>query len=136
MIYEGAEIGCPENISIHSNNIIGGNSVLDGRAGITIGSQVNLSSQVSRWTMQHDPQDENFGIKAGSVVVEDYAWLSYRSVVLPGVTIGKGAVVAACAVVTKDVAPYTIVAGIPAKKIGDRNPNLSYELGQKFIPFI
>jgi acetyltransferase-like isoleucine patch superfamily enzyme len=50
--------------------------------------------------------------------------------VLPGVTIGEGAVVAAGSIVTKDVAPFTIVAGIPAKRIGERERHLTYELGR------
>jgi acetyltransferase-like isoleucine patch superfamily enzyme len=132
----GAEIRAPKNITIQAYTIIGNNVILDGRAGITIGSKVNLSSEVAIWTVQHDPQAADFGIKSGKVVVEDYAWLSFRSVVLPGVTIGEGAVVAACAVVTKDVEPYTIVAGIPAKKIGERNRDLNYTLAEGYIPFI
>ncbi len=54
---------------------------------------------------------------------------------LPGVTVGEGAVVAAGAVVTGDVAPYTIVAGIPARKIGDRNRDLRYEFTGRPVPF-
>ena len=80
------------------------------------------------WTMEHDPQDSYYGVKGGAVTIEDYAWISCRVVILPGVTIGKGAVVAAGAVVTKDVAPYTIVGGVPAKKIGTRTKDLRYQL--------
>jgi acetyltransferase-like isoleucine patch superfamily enzyme len=79
--------------------------------------------------MEHDPQSSNFGSVSEPVVIEDYAWLSCRSVVLPGVTVGKGAVVAAGAVVTKPVEPYTIVGGVPAKPIGKRTANLEYTLG-------
>lgn len=136
VIYGGTEFRCPENINISSNTIIGNNSILDGRAGITIGSNVNFSSEVAIWTVQHDPQDANFDVKFGSVTIKDYAWISFRSVILPGVTIGQGGVVAACAVVTKDVEPYTIVAGIPAKPIGKRSMNLRYKLGDSFFPFI
>lgn len=81
--------------------------------------------------MQHDPQCPNFGVESAPVVIEDYAWLSCRSIILPGVTVGKGAVVAAGAVVTKSVESYTIVGGIPAKPIGKRNPNLDYVLGKE-----
>lgn len=49
-------------------------------------------------------------------------------IILPGVTIGKGAVIAAGAVVTKDVEPYTIVGGVPARKIGERSPRLNYQI--------
>jgi acetyltransferase-like isoleucine patch superfamily enzyme len=136
VVYGGAEIRSPENIMICSNTIIGHRAILDGRSGIQIGSNVNLSSDVAIWTVQHNPQNQDFDVKAEKVIVGDYVWLSFRCVILPGVTIGEGAVVAACAVVTKDVEPYAIVAGIPAKQIGIRNRNLRYELGNSFFPFI
>ena len=73
----------------------------------------------------------------GAVTVGDYAWLSFRCVVLPGVTIGEGAVVAAGAVVTADVEPYTIVGGIPARRIGDRARGLTYDLAsQSHLAFV
>jgi maltose O-acetyltransferase len=72
--------------------------------------------------------DPNFGCESAPVVIEDFAWISCRTVVLPGTRIGKGAVVAAGAVVTKDVEPYSIVAGVPAKKIGERSRDLNYYL--------
>jgi maltose O-acetyltransferase len=61
------------------------------------------------------------------VVIEDHAWLGTRAMVLPGVTVGRGAVVAAGAVVTKDVPPYTIVGGVPARVIGQRTTDLRYQ---------
>jgi maltose O-acetyltransferase len=61
-------------------------------------------------------------------VVEAYAWISFRATILPGVTVGRGAVVAANSVVTKDVEEFTIVGGIPAKPIGTRSRDLDYTL--------
>ncbi len=81
------------------------------------------------WTMEHDPQDPYYRGTGGPVNIHDYAWISCRVVILPDVTIGKGAVVAAGAVVTKDVAPYAIVGGVPAKTIGKRTEDLRYQLG-------
>ncbi len=118
----------PWNLRIGRNTIIGNDSMLDARNGITIGDNVSLSMGVWIWTMEHDPQDPWYGVKGGPVVIEDYAWISCRAVILPGVTIGKGAVVAAGAVVTRDVPPYTIVGGTPAKVIGERNRDLRYAL--------
>jgi acetyltransferase-like isoleucine patch superfamily enzyme len=63
------------------------------------------------------------------VTVGNYAWLASHCIVLPGVTIGEGAVVAAGAVVATDVAPYTMVGGVPARYIKDRNRDLRYTLG-------
>lgn len=69
------------------------------------------------------------------MIIGNRVWLSCRTVVLPGVTIGEGSVIAAGAIVTKNVEPYSIYGGIPAKKIGDRNRNLTYEFDGKYLPF-
>lgn len=118
----------PWKIKIGQNTIIGNDIMLDAREGIEIGNNVNLSMGVWIWTMEHDPQDPYFCGVGGPVQIHDYAWVSGRATILPGVTIGEGAVVAAGAVVTKDVEPYTIVGGVPAKKIGDRTRYLRYQL--------
>ncbi|NDJ18737.1 acyltransferase [Myxacorys almedinensis A] len=129
VIYNSCQIRDAHKITIGENSSIGDQCVLDGRSGLTIGNSVNLSTGAWIWTAQHDPNDPNFGGVGAPVVIEDYAWVSSRTTILPGVTIGRGAVVAAGAVVTQSVAPFEIVGGVPAKKIGDRNRNLSYELG-------
>ena len=108
---------------------IGDTAFLDGRSGLTIGDNVNLGSHVSIYTREHDVNSPTFAETGGPVVIGDRAWVSSHSVVLPGIVIGEGAVVAAGAIVTKDVAPYTIVGGNPAKPIGRRNSELTYELG-------
>jgi acetyltransferase-like isoleucine patch superfamily enzyme len=129
-IYGGMEIRDPRNIAIGEGSVIGLHATLDGREGIEIGRNVNLSSEVAIWTLEHDPQRPDFGAKGGPVIIGDRAWLSFRCTILPGITIGEGAVVAAGAVVTHDVAPFAIVAGVPARQIGERNPDLTYELGR------
>jgi len=126
ILYGTFHIRKPSNITIDQGTVIGHGVTLDGRNGITIGRNVNFSSEVMIWTMQHDYNDPGFGADGGPVVIHDYAWISARAIVLPSVTIGEGAVVAAGAVVTKDVEPYTIVGGVPAKKIAERNNNLEY----------
>jgi acetyltransferase-like isoleucine patch superfamily enzyme len=128
-IYRGLELRKASRVRIGDHTIVGHDNILDGRGGITLGRNVNLSSQVAIWTMQHDPQSADFGVRVGEVVVEDRAWLSFRSTILPGVRIGEGAVVAAGAVVTADVAPYDIVGGIPARPVGRRTRDLRYDLG-------
>ncbi|MBP9873243.1 MAG: hypothetical protein KBC60_04350 [Haliscomenobacter sp.] len=65
----------------------------------------------------HGLDHNQMGGNSKPVILEDHVWLATRSMVLKGVRIGKGAVVAAGAVVTKDVPPYTVVAGVPAKVI-------------------
>lgn len=118
----------PRGLCVGHNSIIGNDAVLDARNKIVIGNNVSLSMGVWIWTMEHDPQDPYFGAKGGPVVIEDYAWISCRVIILPNVTIGRGAVVAAGAVVTKDVPAYAIVGGIPAKIIGKRRSDLRYVL--------
>lgn len=128
IIYGGAEVRSPRNVCIGKHTSVGHHAILDGRRGLTIGENVNLSTGVWIWTLQHDPQSPDFATTGGPVVIEDYVWVSCRAVILPGVRIGKGAVVAAGAVVTKDVPPYAIVGGVPAKVIGERTHDLRYEL--------
>lgn len=137
IIYSGFIINNPKGISIDTGSVIGHKATLDGRMGIKIGKNVNLSSEVMLWTLQHDYNDPNFLAIGGPIVIEDYVWVSARAIILPNCKIGKGAVVAAGAVVTKDVLPFTVVGGIPAKKIAERNTNLNYspaDLG--ILPFI
>jgi acetyltransferase-like isoleucine patch superfamily enzyme len=121
----------PTNISIGDDTIIGENAVLDGRAHLTIGDHVDLASDVMVYNSQHDISSDDFHAVSKPVVIEDYVFIGPRAIILPGVTIGKGAVVAAGAVVTRDVAPFSIVGGVPAKVIGERqNKNPHYRLGR------
>ena len=128
-IHWRAEFYAPELIVVGKHVIVGDTAFLDGRSGLTIGDNVNVGSHVSIYTREHDVNSPTFAETGGPVVIGDRAWVSSHSVVLPGVTIGEGAVVAAGAIVTKDVEPYTIVGGNPAKQIGTRTQDLTYELG-------
>ena len=134
-VYRTPEIRAGHKVAIGASTSIGKNATLDGRMGLVIGSNVNISSEVAIWTLQHDKDSPTFATSGGRVVIGDYAWLSFRCTILPGVEIGEGAVVAAGAVVTKDVAPYTVVGGVPAKAIGLRGRNLRYTLDGR-TPFL
>lgn len=135
-LYRGFEVRDPWKLKIGDNTLIGHKALLDARKGLIIGSNVNLSNEVMIWSLHHDYNDEFFEIIGDKVIIEDYAWICSRAIILPGVTIGKGAVVAAGSVVTKDVEPYTVVGGIPAKVISKRSSNLSYNLGEGICPII
>lgn len=129
LIYKGAEFRNPQKLSIGKGSIIGDNVMLDARKGINIGKNVNFSSNISIWTLQHDYRDSMFECTPqhyGLVSIGDRVWIGPNVIILPNVKIGEGAVVAAGAVVTKDVLPYTVVAGVPAKIIGKRPQNLKY----------
>lgn len=108
------------------NSVVNQKCHLDNRGGITIGDNVSISSQVCILTADHDMASPTNEGRERPVHIEDYVFIGTRAMILPGVTLGRGAVVGAGAVVTRDVPPYTIVAGIPAKKIGDRPQNQSY----------
>lgn len=126
VIYYGAEIRAPWNIHIGEGTVIGDKAILDGRSGIKIGKNVNFSTGVWIWTNQHKVNDISFGIEGKPVIIEDRVWLSNRTIILPGVTVGEGAVVAAGAVVTKSVEPFVISGGVPARKIGEREKQIGY----------
>jgi acetyltransferase-like isoleucine patch superfamily enzyme len=136
VIHRGLEFRNATGITIGAGTIVGFDCVLDGRGELVLGQNVNLSSEVAIWTMQHDHRDPHFGVVARRVVIEDRAWLSFRSTVLPGVTIGEGAVVAAGAVVTKDVPAFAIVAGVPAVQVGERPRDLRYEFSGRAAWFV
>lgn len=138
VIYYGAEIRAPWRISIGEGTIIGDKVILDGRSGISIGKNVNFSTGVWLWTLQHDVNSPDFSSDGqdAPIVIGNRAWLSCRTVVLPGVSIGEGAVIAAGSVVTKDVEAYSINGGIPNKKIGERNNNLTYNFDGTHLHFL
>lgn len=129
LIYHGFEVRSPWKLKIGCGTVIGNCAILDARGILSLGDHVNLSSEVAIWTGQHDYQSPDFAYETGAVVIGNRAWLSFRCTILPGVTIGEGAVVAAGAVVTKDVPAYTLVGGVPAEVIGRRNSALHYTLG-------
>ncbi len=130
-IHMGARFYDPRNITIGEGSIIGERITLDGRDRLTIGSHVDIASEVMIYNSQHDLEDEHFTATSGPVSVGDYVFIGPRAIILQGVTIGEGAVIAAGAVVTRDVPPYTIVGGVPAKPISERkNKHLHYRLGR------
>lgn len=134
VIYHGLNARNTESIKIGQGTIIGINAMLDGIGGLELGSNINCSSNVEIWTGDHDVQSSTFAFRSGKVVIGDRVWISSNATILPGVTIGEGAVIASGAVVTKDVEPFTIVGGVPAKKIGARNNDLTYKFIGKKIP--
>jgi maltose O-acetyltransferase len=128
-IHWRAEFYAPERIVVGEHCTIGDSCFLDGRSGLTIGDSVNLGSHVTIYTRQHAVDSPDFAEVGAPVTVGDHAWIASHAIVLPGVSIGEGAVVAAGAVVTKDVAPFAMVAGNPARFVRERSHDLTYRLG-------
>lgn len=121
----------PKGIEIGEGTIIGDHAFLDGRAPLIIGNHVDIASQVLIYNSEHDIHSEGFDPIEEPVEIGDYVFIGPRATILPGVKIGRGAVVAAGAVVTEDVKDFEIVGGVPAKKIGERkNKNPHYKLGR------
>ena len=115
------------NISIGDNTIINQFCLLDGRGELIIGNNVDIAPFVKIWTVEHDPNSPHHAPVNEPVIIKDNVWIASSAVILPGVTIGEGAVIAANALVVKNVSPYTIVGGVPAKEISKRNSNIEYK---------
>ncbi len=121
------------HIHIGDNVVINRRVYLDGRVGVRLGNNISVSPEAYLVSLEHDPNDPHFNTRGGVVVVDDHAWIGARAMLMPGVHIGEGAVVAAGAVVTKDVEPYQIVGGVPAKPIGTRSRQIEYRV--KYFPW-
>jgi acetyltransferase-like isoleucine patch superfamily enzyme len=112
------------------------NACLDLRGGLEIGADVSISPEVMILTAAHDPNDRRFKYVSSPVTIEDHVWIGSRATIMPGVRIGRGAVVAAGAVVTRNVEPLTIVGGVPAHPIGTRPATaIGYKLGGELSLF-
>ena len=130
-IHMGTRFYYPPGIKIGDGTIIGDRCFLDGRAPLKIGNNTDIASQVLIYNSEHDIHSEGFDPIEESVEIGDYVFIGPRAVILPGVKIGKGAVVAAGAVVTQNVKDFEVVGGVPAKVIGERkNKNPHYKLGR------
>lgn len=148
-----ARFNQPSGIEIGHNCIIGNDAFLDGRfprsqvtgrkgdlitylkefwnpsyRPLKIGNNVSIAGEVRIYTMEHDINDPDFKEIGAPVLIEDYVVIGTRVTILPGVHVGRGAVVASGAVVTKDVPEFTVVGGVPAQFIKERNRDLRYNL--------
>jgi len=121
-------INHPENISIGDGTFIGQDVTLNAVAEISFGEDCGIAAGSYFMTWNHAINDRTVELRAtgketAPIEVGDGAWVGYDAIVLPGVTLGTGAVVAAGAVVTDDVPDWTVVAGVPAEPIAERTPD-------------
>jgi len=112
-------------IRIGRDSLVGEYSVIRGQGGVTIGDRVYTSPFTQILAVNHVFNDPHRpfveqGITAKGIVIEDDVWIGSGAIITDGVKVGKGAIVAAGAVVTRDVAPYYVVAGVPARPVKDR----------------
>ncbi|MFH2019689.1 MAG: acyltransferase [bacterium] len=130
-LHTGVRVFDPRGITIGEGTIVGFSTFLDGRASLKIGSHTDIASEVMVYNQEHDLTASDFHAVDGPVTIGDYVFIGPRAIILPGVKIGDGAVVAAGAVVTKDVEAFSIVGGVPAKEIKKRDlKNPHYRLGR------
>lgn len=127
MIMRQVYIQSPNRLTMGQYSHINKGCTLDARGGVIIGDSVSISHNVCIMTGSHDYRSPFFAGRFEPINIDDYVWIGVNATVLQGITIGKGAVVCAGAVVTKDVPPYTVVAGVPAKVIGQRDKKLDYK---------
>ncbi|TCD02680.1 acyltransferase [Pedobacter psychroterrae] len=127
-LFMGAWFNAKGGLKIAGQTIINANCHIDTRGGIEIGKNVSISYGAAIVTGDHNVQDPHFRARFRKVVIEDHVFIGFKAIILGGVTIGYGSVVSAGAVVTKDVPPLTIVAGVPARKIGDRKDDFKRQM--------
>ena len=112
-------------INMGSHCTVNSYAILYGQGGLQIGNDVRIAPQVMIMPTNHIFEDPDVpirkqGIKGKGIKIEDDVWLSVGVIILDGVTIGKGSVIGAGAIVTKDVPPYSVAVGVPAKVIKKR----------------
>jgi maltose O-acetyltransferase len=116
----------PWRISIGDHSVVNYGVLLDGRSGLTIGNCVSISEGTVTLTLQHDVDDPGLGLEGGPIELGDYVFVGAYARILPGVSVGKGAVVAAGALVTHAVPPFAVVGGVPARYMRERTHDLAY----------
>jgi len=131
--FRRVEILFPKGLLIGDNSNVGWFTLLDARGGIKIGNNVSVASYVKLITGSHDLNSPHFEAVFKPIIVNDYAWICTGAIITQGVEIGRGAVVAAGAVVTKNVGDYEVVGGCPARVIGHRKPDFDYHPGTDFL---
>lgn len=119
-IARNCRIDYPWNVAIGEMSSIGNRAWVYALDKIVIGKNVCIGEDVRLITGSHDVASPNFDLMTRPITINDNSWVATGVIVLPGVTIGEGAVVAAGSVVTKDVEPWTVVGGNPAKFIKKR----------------
>lgn len=116
----------PRKIKIGNYSHINQGCILDGRGSLIIGNSVSISHRVSIITGSHDVNSDEFAGKFCPIIIDNYVWIGINATILQNVHIGKGAVIAACALVVKDIESFNIVGGVPCKTIGQRNNTINY----------
>ena len=121
VVFRNADVIWPSGLILEEGSSIGKDCLIDARGGVHIGKNVTVAGRSQLITGSHNIESKDFDPLFKEIVVEDYAWICTSSIVLQGVRIGRGAVVSAGSVVTKNVPDMCIVGGVPARIIKKRN---------------
>lgn len=121
------EVLFPKGLTLGDGVAVGWFAELDARGGIAVGQDTNISSHAKLITGSHDIDDPDFTADFRPISIGHHCWIGTGAIILQGVSIGDGAVVAAGAVVVKDIPEYEVWGGIPARFIRKRSTNLQYK---------
>ena len=119
-ILRGTTVLWISGLTVGNDCNIGFRCMLDARGTITVGDHVVIASDTHFITATHDIESPDFVAVIKPITVEDYVWIASRATLLCGTSIGRGAVVAACSLINRDVPSMQVVGGVPAKEIGSR----------------
>jgi acetyltransferase-like isoleucine patch superfamily enzyme len=124
-VYKGITVHCPEGLSIGNNVAMNNNVWINASGSVIIGNYVLIGPRVIIHSANHKYQNpfipiQKQGHSFKKVIIKDDVWIGAGAIILPGVRIGQGSIIGAGSVVTTDVPPYTVVAGVPARKIKNR----------------
>lgn len=122
-IYPGAQIWAPWKLHCDEAACIADGAEVYNQATVTLGSHAIISQQAYLCSATHDVHDPDFPLVASPITVGARAWICARATVMPGITVGEGAVLALGAVATQSLEPWTVYGGIPARKLGARQGN-------------
>jgi maltose O-acetyltransferase len=125
-IWDGIHIDSPSKLTIGDDVSINRNCLIHAGGGVSIGSRTLIGPNVTIYSQNHVYKEKSIDIRLQGyelkpVAIGNDVWIACNAILLPGVTIGDGCVIAAGSVVTHNMPPYSIVAGVPAKVIGHRS---------------
>lgn len=120
VVHASANIWAPWNLSLGQRTCIGPHTIIYNPGKIILGNKVTVSQYAYLCTATHAYETELFTLYWKDIIINDRVWVAADAFIGPGVCIGEGAVVGARAAVFKDVLPWTVVGGNPAKYIKDR----------------
>jgi acetyltransferase-like isoleucine patch superfamily enzyme len=130
-VFMNCKFDCAGGLVIGENCVINAKCRLDSRGGLEIGNNVSLSEEVICLTADHNEELVGVSNREKRIIIADYVWVGTRAMILPGVKLEKGALIAAGAVVTRNVEYLNVAAGVPAKKINIRPENFNYSTNYK-----